>query len=169
MRDSNFPDINWECHPAVMSRPWEALKFVGGNFSSQVLCEPTRKDALLDLFVTREGLLGDVMIDGCLVHRDHEMVEFKIFSVMGKKISRVAALDCKRAIFKLFMELIGKLLWESPFVDFGAHECWSVFKNQLSAAQEQAIPLCQKSSKWGRKPNRVKRELFMELKTKNKL
>lgn len=73
MRDSNFPDINWECHPAVMSRPWEALKFVGGNFSSQVLCEPTRKDALLDLFVTREGLLGDVMVGGCLADSDQQL------------------------------------------------------------------------------------------------
>ena len=56
------------------------------NFLSQVLSEPTRKDALLDLlFVNREGLVGDVMVGGCLGHSDHEMVEFKIFSVMRKK------------------------------------------------------------------------------------
>lgn len=74
MRDSNFPDINWENHPAVTSRPWEVLKFVGGNFSSQVLCESTRKDALLDLlFVTREGLLGDVIVGGCLAHSDQQL------------------------------------------------------------------------------------------------
>jgi len=50
--------------------------FVGDNFLSQVLSEPARKDALLDLlFVNREGLVGDVMVGGCLGHSDREIVE----------------------------------------------------------------------------------------------
>ena len=35
--------------------------------------------------MNREGPVRDVMIDGGLDHSDHEMVEFKIFSVMRKK------------------------------------------------------------------------------------
>ncbi|PKU30465.1 rna-directed dna polymerase from mobile element hypothetical protein [Limosa lapponica baueri] len=90
-------DNNWEHHTAVMSQSGKFLKSVGDdNFLSQVLSEPTRKDALLDFFVNREGLVGDVMVGVCLSHSDHETVEFKIFSVMKKKVSRVAALDFKR-------------------------------------------------------------------------
>ena len=82
----NIPDINWEHHTAVMSKSWKFLKFVGDNFLSQVLSEPARKDALLGLlFVNREGLVGDVMVGACLGHSDHEMVEFKIFSVRKKR------------------------------------------------------------------------------------
>ncbi|PKU33292.1 rna-directed dna polymerase from mobile element hypothetical protein [Limosa lapponica baueri] len=45
-----------------MSKAWKFLKFAGDNFLSQVLSEPTRKDALLDLlFLNREGLMGDDM------------------------------------------------------------------------------------------------------------
>ena len=81
MGDFTFPDINWEYHTAGTSRSWKLLKFVGGNFLSQVLSEPTRKDVLLDLlFANREGLTGDVRVGGCVGHSDHEMVELK-FSV----------------------------------------------------------------------------------------
>lgn len=59
------------------------------NFLTQGLREPSRKDALLDLFVNTEGLMGDVMIGDCLGHIDHEMVEFKIFSVARNQVSRV--------------------------------------------------------------------------------
>lgn len=51
------------------------LNFVGDNFVSQVLIESTKEDALLDLlFMKREGLMGDVLVGGCLDHSDHEMV-----------------------------------------------------------------------------------------------
>lgn len=114
MRDSNFPDIKWEYHPADTSRPWEVLKLVGGNFLSQVLCEPTRKDALLDfLFMNRERLGGDAMVRGCLGHSDHKTVEFKIFGAMRKKVSKVSTLDFKRAKFKLLRELVSRVPWES--------------------------------------------------------
>ena len=77
---------------------------------SRVLGEPTRKDDLLDfLFVNREGLVGDVMVGGCLGHSDCEMVEFKIFSVMRKKDSRVATLDFRRANLRLLRELFSRV------------------------------------------------------------
>ncbi|GAB0210316.1 mitochondrial enolase superfamily member 1 [Grus japonensis] len=170
MGDFNFPDINWEYHTAVPRRSWKFLKFVGDNFLSQILSEPTRKDALLDLlFVNREGLMGDVMVGDCLGHSDHERVGFKIFSVMRKKDSRVATLDFRRANFKLLRELLIGLSWESAFEGLGVHKCWSVFKNHLLEAQEQAIPLCRKSSKQGRRPSWLNRELLVELKRKKKL
>lgn len=73
------------------------MKFVGGNFLSQVLSESARKHAFPDLlFVNRER---DVMVGYCLGHSDHEMVEFKIFSVMREKGSQVATLDFSRENF----------------------------------------------------------------------
>ena len=43
--------------------------------------------------MNREGFVGDVMVGGCLGHSDHDMAEFKIFSVMRKKDSRAAGLQ----------------------------------------------------------------------------
>ena len=56
--DFNFPDINWEYHIAVTTESGKFLKFVEDNFSSQVLSEPTMKDALLHLlFVDRKSVV----------------------------------------------------------------------------------------------------------------
>lgn len=56
--------------------------FVEDNFLTQVLSESARKDALLDLlFVTKEGLKGDVTVGDCLGHNDHRMVVFVIVTV----------------------------------------------------------------------------------------
>lgn len=81
--------------------------------------------------MNKEGLVGDVMVGGCLGHRGNEMVEFKIFIVLGKKDSRVAALGFRRANFKLFRELLGKGPWESAIEDLGVHECWSLLGTTL--------------------------------------
>jgi len=97
---STSQTFNWEYHTAVTSNSGKSLKYVKDNFLTQVLSEPARKDVLLELlFVNREGLVGDVMVGGCLGHSDHEMIEFKIFDVMRKMGSRVATLDFKRANF----------------------------------------------------------------------
>lgn len=70
MGDFNFPDIYCEYHTAVTSQSGKFLKFV-----SQVFSDPTRKGGLLDLlFVNGEGLMGDVMVGGCLGRSDCEMV-----------------------------------------------------------------------------------------------
>lgn len=136
MGDFNFLDINWEYDTAVTSRSGKFLKIIGNNSLSQVRREPTRKDALLDLlFVNREGLVGNVMVGGCLGHSDHESTEFKIASVMRKKDSIVSTLDFRRAKFKLF----SRVPWDSAVEGSGVHECWSVFKKHLLEAQEQAI------------------------------
>lgn len=55
------------------------LKHIEGSFLVQVLTEPTRKGTLLDLlFVNRKGLVGKVVIAGCLGHSDYKVVEFQI-------------------------------------------------------------------------------------------
>jgi len=60
------------------------------------------------------------MVDGCLSHCGHEMMEFKIFSVIRKNDSRDATLDFRRANFKVFRELFSR---ESAFEGSGVHEC----------------------------------------------
>ena len=46
------------------------------NFLIQLVSEPTREGALLDLLlVNREELVGEVKVGGCLGCSDHEMIE----------------------------------------------------------------------------------------------
>jgi len=51
---------------------------VEDNFLTQLVSEPTRGGASLDLlFANREGLVGDV-VGGRLGFSDHEMIEFSV-------------------------------------------------------------------------------------------
>ena len=81
MGDFNLPDMNWEYHTEDTNRSRKFLRHVEDNFLVQVLKEPTRKGALLDLlFVKSKGLVGKVVTGGCLGHSDHKVAEFQTVS-----------------------------------------------------------------------------------------
>ncbi|KAF1441782.1 hypothetical protein FQV07_0011647, partial [Pygoscelis papua] len=76
MGDFNHPDTCWRDNTA--GHKW-FLECVNDNFLLQVVEEPTRRGAVLDLVLTnKEGLVGNVKLKGSLGCSDHEMVEFKI-------------------------------------------------------------------------------------------
>lgn len=78
MGDFNFPDINWEYQKADTNRSRKFIKH-SDKFLVQVLREPAKKDALLDGFVNREGLVSEVAMGSPLGHHDHEVVKYEIF------------------------------------------------------------------------------------------
>jgi len=114
---------------------------IDDNFLMQVVEEPTRKGALLDLVLkNKEGLVEYGKAGGSLCCRNHEIVEFRILRAGSRAISRIKTLDLKRANFGLFKELLGGIPWAWALEGRGVQECWSLFKLQFLHAQEQCIP-----------------------------
>lgn len=86
----------------------------------QVLREPTRRHALLDvLLVNKEGLMSKVDIGGHLGQSDHA-VEFKISVDSRKSADKISTLDM-RAEFRLLRELISKVPLENTFAGAEVH------------------------------------------------
>jgi len=113
------------------------LQSIDDNFLIQVVEEPTRKGALLDLVLrNKEGLVEDVKVGGRLDCSNHEMVEFRILRGGSRAISRIKTLDFRRASFGLFKELLGGIPWARALEDRGVQECWSLFKHHFLHAQE---------------------------------
>ena len=78
----------------------------------QVVGETTVRGVLLDLVLTnKDGLVGNVKVEGSLGCSDHKMWEFKILRGGRRAKSRTAALDFKRANFDLYRDLIGGMVW----------------------------------------------------------
>ena len=73
--DFNLPDICWKYNTAERKQSRRFLECVGDdNFLMQLVSEPTRGGVPLDLlFTNREGLVGDVVVRGCLGLSDHDM------------------------------------------------------------------------------------------------
>jgi len=83
------------------------------NFLMQLVSEPTRGGASLDLlFTNREGLVGDVVIGGCLGLSDHEMLEFSVHGEVKRRSSKTTTMDIWRADFGLFRTLVERVPWE---------------------------------------------------------
>jgi len=136
----------------------------------QVVEEPTRKGALLDLVLTnKEGLVEDVKAGGRLGCSDHEMVEFSILHGGSRVISRIKILDLRRTNFALFKELLGGIPWARALEGRGVHECWLLFKHHFLHVQERCIPLRKKWRKGGRRPAWMSKELLAELRWKRKV
>lgn len=103
----NLPGMTWECHTADISRLRRFLKHLVDNFLVQLLREITREGVLLP--VHRQGLMGEVSVDGHLGHSDQEVVEFKVFGDRRKTATKSSTLDMGKAEFKLFGELVCKI------------------------------------------------------------
>jgi len=124
---------------------------------------------LLDLVLTnKEGLVEDVKVGGRLGCSDHEAVEFRILCVGSRAISRIKTLDFRRANSGLFKELLGGIPWARALEGRGVRECWSLFKHHFLHAQEWCIPLRKKSTKGGKRPAWMNKELLVELRWKRK-
>lgn len=75
--DFNLPYICWKCKAAERKQLRRFLECVEENFLTQLVSESTRGGAPLDLLiVNREGLMGDVMVRGCLGQSNHKIIVF---------------------------------------------------------------------------------------------
>ena len=85
MGDFNRSDIFWRDGMAQHRQSRRFLDCVEVNFLLQVIEEPTRRGAVLGLVLTnREGLVGNVTLQGSLGCSDHEVVEFEIIRTVRK-------------------------------------------------------------------------------------
>ena len=119
---------------------------------------------LLDLILTnKEGLAEEVKAGSSLSCSDHEMVEFRILRGGSRAISRIKTLNFRGANFGLCKELLGGILWVRFLEGRGVQDGCLLFKHHFLCAQDQFIPLSKKSSKGGRRPAWMSKELLAEL------
>ena len=96
------------------------------------------------LFVNRDGLVGDVVVGGCLGHSDQEITEFSICGEIRRNINNTFTLNFQRANLGLFRRLIQRIPWEAALKNKGIQERWAWFKIEIVRAQEQTVPVCQR-------------------------
>ena len=78
---------------------------------------------MLDLVLTNEeGLMSNMKFKGSVGCSDQEMVEFKTLRVSKRALSKLVALDFRRADFELFRELLGRVTWEKVLGGRAAQE-----------------------------------------------
>ncbi|PKU29548.1 glycerol kinase [Limosa lapponica baueri] len=132
MGNLSHTDICWRDSTAGHKQSRRFLKSIKNSFSTQVIEEPMRRGALMDLiFTNKEGLIWDVKVKGSLGCSDHEM-EFRILRGGSRAKNKLTTLDFRRADFGLFRDLLGRVPWDKALERRGAQENWlMIFKNHL--------------------------------------
>ncbi|GAB0182061.1 mitochondrial enolase superfamily member 1 [Grus japonensis] len=167
MGDFNHPDICWRDNAAERKQSRKFLECVDDNFLLQVIEEPMRRGAMLDLILTnKEGLVGDIKLKGNLGCSDHKMVEFRIIRAARRACSKLTTLGFRRADFGLFRDLLGRIPWDKALKGRGTQDSWLIFRGHLLQAQERCIPTKRKSSKNTKKPPWMNKELLDKVKQK---
>ncbi|PKU46097.1 rna-directed dna polymerase from mobile element jockey- hypothetical protein [Limosa lapponica baueri] len=168
--DFNHSDKCWKGYTAKHLHSRRFLQCIDDDFLTQLVEEPTRREALLDLVLTnREGLVEDIKVGGDLGYSDHGKIEFRIVSSTRKPISRTETLDFRRANFDLFKKLLGEIPGDKALESRGAHESWSIFKHCFLPVQERCIPKSTKTGKRSRRPVWLSGELLKKLKWKKEV
>lgn len=140
--DFNLTDMYWELNTEEKRQSRRFLEYMEESFLSQLVSDPTRGGALLDLlFINKKGLVGDV-VGGRLGYSDSEIIEFSIFGETRRGINKTSTLDFWRVDFGLFKRLIWRVPWETAFENKGVQEGWTYFKKEVLKAQEQTVPMC---------------------------
>ncbi|KAK4819046.1 hypothetical protein QYF61_024685 [Mycteria americana] len=65
--------------------------------------------------------------------------------------------------------LVERVPWEAALMGKGVQEGWTFFKEEVLKAQERAVPRCRKTSRRGRRPAWLTRELWLELRKKRRV
>jgi len=75
-------------------------------------------------------------------------------------------MDFQRADFRLFRTLVERVPWERLLKGKGVQAGLTFFKEEVLKAQEQAVPMCHKTNRQGRRAAWLNREFLLRLKKK---
>ncbi|KAK4826490.1 hypothetical protein QYF61_009563 [Mycteria americana] len=89
--------------------------------------------------------------------------------IIRRGVSRTATLHFWGADCGLFRRLVDRVPWEAVLKGKGVQVGWTFFKKEILKAQEQAVPMCRKTSQQGRRPACLNRELWLELRKKRRV
>jgi len=140
------PWFSWRTSTAPISRCWRDntvgheqsrrfLEYISDNFQTQVIEEPIRRGALMDLILTdKEGLTGDVKVEGILGCCDHEIVESGI-TKRRRSTEKLTTPNFRREDIGLLKDLRGGVPWDKALDSKGAREGWLIFTDHLLQAQ----------------------------------
>jgi len=103
------------------------------------------------------------VVGGCLGLSDHELIEFSVQGEVRRGASKTTTMDFWRADFGLFRMLVERVPWERALKGEGVQVRWTFFKGEVLKAQEQAVPMCCKTNRWGRQLAWLNRELLLGL------
>ena len=144
--DFNFPDIDWDLicpsQPNVLSDYFcdNIVNFYG---FSQLIDEPTRQDAILDLVISnRPESIKNIQILNGIGSSDHNIVSLKLTCKVTRPYQRPKQIfDYKNANWDKFRLELSNIPWDAILNDNDTmEEVWLNWKSAFFKAVENNVP-----------------------------
>lgn len=107
-------------------------RFTDDNCPLQLIKEPKRRGARLNLALSNQELMGNVEPKGRLGCSDYETVETEILGATRRVRSKITMLHFRRGEFVLLEDLSGRIPWDRAL----SVEGWMTFKDCFLKAQD---------------------------------
>ena len=168
MGDFNYSDIDWSILQAKSADSQLFVDTLEDCFLAQHVSEPTRQSNVLDLVITSEPTMIDVVnVQEPFGSSDHNMLQWSV-NVKTEHTNRVkAALNYSKGNYEAIRKEMSTINWEQELVG-NVEDCWNYLKNKLYELEQQHVPI--KKIKAGRKkPLWMTYKALKLVKKKNKL
>jgi len=140
MGDFNYPDINWEDLSASSVSGQMFVDTLEDHFLVQHVKNNTRKDSLLDLVITNEPDMVDIVnVLGSFATSDHNLLHWTLNVKTSRFASQRMVLDYAKADYTTIKSELSKICW-SEVLQGDAEQMWSTFRDLLLKLLNTHVP-----------------------------
>uniref|UniRef100_A0A803KBH9 Reverse transcriptase domain-containing protein n=1 Tax=Xenopus tropicalis TaxID=8364 RepID=A0A803KBH9_XENTR len=146
MGDFNYPDIDWGNSTARTVNGNKFINLLHDNFMSQVVEEPTRNHAILDLVISNDPeRIANVQVVEPLGNSDHNVISFNVWCRKQIYMGATKTMNFRKANFSSLRAALQGIDWGIMFSDKNTEQKWLSFKMILNHYCSQFIPLIRKN------------------------
>ena len=165
--DMNYPDINWHdgssngCGRQFLSASQDA-------FLSQLVDFPTHENNIIDLVMaTNDVAVQSIEESGNLGKSHHSILRVKVSTCPLDTLSTEKVPDYSKADLAKMKLCISSIAWSDRFQSLDTFQSWNLFKEILSNAIAECIPL--KARRSSTKPMWMNRNIMRVIRKKRRL
>ena len=143
--DFNYPHINWDSLDSSDKMGADFIDEIQDRFLLQLVREPTRSEAILDLILTTdEDLVSNVRVGEHLGNSDHNIIRFDLgLHYARKKSSRKVPIFRKVNFDALRLEVAN--IFKNGLEASSPDQKWEEFKSKLCSVVNKLVPFKNKS------------------------
>ncbi|XP_055500270.1 uncharacterized protein LOC129702543 [Leucoraja erinacea] len=164
MGDFNM-QVDWENQVGTGPQEREFVECLRDGFLEQLVLEPTREKAILDL-CNEPDLIKELEVKEPLGGSDHSMVRFNLHLEREKGRSEVSVLELNKGDY--IREELAKDDWKDTLAGMTVEQQWQVFRGIIQKMQDQFIPKRKKGSKGSKGLPWLTRDVRDSIKIKEK-
>ncbi|XP_059802213.1 uncharacterized protein LOC132378916 [Hypanus sabinus] len=140
--------IDWENQNGTGPQEREFVECLRDGFLEQLVLEPTREKAILDLVLCNEpDLIRDLEVKEPLGGNDHNKIRFNLQFEKEKGKSDVAVLQLNKGNYGTMREELAKVQWNNTLAGKTVEQQWQVFLGIMQKVQDRFIPKRKKDPK----------------------